>query len=808
MIQLKIYKAIESYNALKILKIHDMNTLQKLLWSIVLIFTASFIQTANALQQHQRIIDSLKKAVVIENVDTNKVKLLLKIGIQYSDIIADTALYYFNEALEIAENIKEKEFIAESLIHCGNSHRQNGSPDLAIEYFGRALKISEETGDKKKQATCYVNIGIVSIEQGSYDKAIEYCLKSLDISKEIHYKEGLSLTYISLGRIYFYQGFYEEALGYYLKSLKIYEELGDKAGLSDCYNNIGLVHSEQKSYDKAIEYLQKALTIREELGRKRGISICYNNLGNVFFRQGSYHKAIEYYNKALTLFKDIGNIRGIAGCYHNLGVSYRELGSFEKAGEFYLKANKIYEEIGDKMNLAYTDVSITNLNISLADSVAKTESQRIKYLNQAITYGNKAIVYVRKMNILPLMKEVTYLLMTAYNKLGNYKKAIEFAGILISTQDSLFAEDKTKAIQEMSTKYETEKKQQQIELQESQLIAKDARIAQQKTFRNALIGGLGAIVLVVIVIAYAYIQKRKDNKKIIEQNAKILQTNDELKQLNDITNRQYDELKQLNEITNRQKDEIVSSIQYAQRIQSAILPPEIYITELLNENFLFYKPKDIVSGDFYWITKVNHYIILVSADCTGHGVPGAFMSMLGISYLNEIVQRREITQANQVLNELRKLIKHSLRQTGNSKESRDGIDIALCVIDTNKSIMQYSGAYSPLYIISNINGESVLREFKADLMPVGVHVSSDQSFTNHEVQLEIGDTFYISTDGFIDQLGGPNSTRFGSKKFKKLLLDIHDQPLYEQKEILEQTLKDWMSGHPQRDDILVIGARI
>ena len=143
-------------------------------------------------------------------------------------------------------------------------------------------------------------------------------------------------------------------------------------------------------------------------------------------------------------------------------------------------------------------------------------------------------------------------------------------------------------------------------------------------------------------------------------------------------------LKQLNE-TNNQKDEIVSSIQYAQRIQSAILPPETYITELLNENFIFYKPKDIVSGDFYWIKKVNHYIILVSADCTGHGVPGAFMSMLGISYLNEIVQRREITQANQVLNELRKQIKHSLRQTGKKEESRDGMDIALCVIDTRKT---------------------------------------------------------------------------------------------------------------------------
>jgi serine phosphatase RsbU (regulator of sigma subunit) len=280
----------------------------------------------------------------------------------------------------------------------------------------------------------------------------------------------------------------------------------------------------------------------------------------------------------------------------------------------------------------------------------------------------------------------------------------------------------------------------------------------------------------------------------LEQNNKILQTNEELKQL-------Y-------EISNSQKEEIISSITYAQRIQRAILPPETYITELINENFIFFKPKDIVSGDFYWIKQIKQYIILVSADCTGHGVPGAFMSMLGISYLNEIVQRKELTQANEILNELRKEIKHSLRQTGKKDESRDGIDMAMCVIDTKNCIMQYSGAYSPLYIISNINGESSFKEIKADMMPVGVHFSSDKPFTNHEIQLEIGDTFYISTDGFIDQIGGKDNTRYSSQRLKKLLFTIHDQPMYEQKEILEKTLKNWMGLNPQRDDILVIGARV
>jgi serine phosphatase RsbU (regulator of sigma subunit) len=324
--------------------------------------------------------------------------------------------------------------------------------------------------------------------------------------------------------------------------------------------------------------------------------------------------------------------------------------------------------------------------------------------------------------------------------------------------------------------------------------------------------GLAVILLLAIGLIQLYYSSLKRSRKLMaaldERRIMLEQQSTELKEKNNTIIKANEELKKLYEVTNAQKEEIINSLNYAERIQKAVLPPEDYVTELINEHFIFYQPKEIVSGDFYWIKQINQYIILVSADCTGHGVPGALMSMLGISYLNEIVQRKEITMASQVLNELRKEIKHSLRQTGKKEESRDGIDMALCVIDTSTGIMQYSGAFSPLYIVSHNNGEPALKETKADQMPVGVHILSDKSFTNHEIQLEIGDTFYISTDGFIDQTGGSNKTRFGSNNFKKLLLEIYDNPLFEQKKILQQILKDWMGDNPQRDDILVIGARL
>ena len=239
-----------------------------------------------------------------------------------------------------------------------------------------------------------------------------------------------------------------------------------------------------------------------------------------------------------------------------------------------------------------------------------------------------------------------------------------------------------------------------------------------------------------------------------------------------------------------------------------MLPPEQYFHEILNDVFILFKPRDIVSGDFYWIKQVNQYVILAAADCTGHGVPGAFMSMLGISYLNEIVQRREITQANQVLNELRKQIRNSLRQHGQPEESKDGMDMALCVIDEKNKTLQYSGANNPLYLIRDKNGTPELTEFKADRMPLGYYQGRFKTFTNNDIQLEYGDVFYLFSDGFVDQKGGKDDKKFLSKNFKKLLLEIHQEPMREQKNILDKTITDWMGDTSQIDDILVIGVRV
>ncbi|MEN8228109.1 MAG: SpoIIE family protein phosphatase [Bacteroidota bacterium] len=300
-----------------------------------------------------------------------------------------------------------------------------------------------------------------------------------------------------------------------------------------------------------------------------------------------------------------------------------------------------------------------------------------------------------------------------------------------------------------------------------------------------------------------------EQKTVLEnQNLDVLRQKEEIQYQNEALNQRNEEIEAQRDLAHIQNEEITDSINYARRIQSAMLTPETYISELLNENFILYKPRDIVSGDFYWIKQVNQYVVIVAADCTGHGIPGAFLSILGISYLNEIVLRREITQANLVLNELRKQIKNSLRQYGGRDESKEGIDMALCALDLKNNMMQYSGANNPLYLIRGVDKETKLIEFKADRMPLGYYYGKDISFTNHDIKLEPGDTFYLFSDGFINQKGGKENKKYMSRQFRNLLLGIQDQPMHDQKLILDHTFSDWMGNNSQLDDILVVGVRV
>lgn len=318
---------------------------------------------------------------------------------------------------------------------------------------------------------------------------------------------------------------------------------------------------------------------------------------------------------------------------------------------------------------------------------------------------------------------------------------------------------------------------------------------------------LGSLLLGIIIALAASITARRISRMY---ERKIEQKNDELQFLNDTIKQQNEEISaQLDIIANKNK-EITDSIHYAQKIQSAVLSPIDRLMSKFPESFVLYKPKDIISGDFYWFNELKENFVIISADSTGHGVPGGLMSMLGITLLNEIILHHGILQADAILNELRLQLKTLLGQSNVDSEQKDGIDIAVCIIDKGNKILQFSGAFNPLYIIREKEGTNKfeLKEFKADRMPIGIYPKDHQKFQNNIVQLQSGDNIYLFSDGYYSQFGGENCEKYKIKRFQNLLLSVQNLSMKGQLETVESTLLNWQGHNDQIDDILVIGLKI
>jgi serine phosphatase RsbU (regulator of sigma subunit) len=639
-----------------------------------------------------------------------------------------------------------------------------------------------EDDSAKYELLCEIIANTTDLESN-----LQYCDQAIELAEELNIMPAK--PYILKGTCYLNSGNLALALECFIKAANNYEKYDYNEGLADAYQYIAETYNQQENRDNAKYYLKRAIKIYEKEKDSTRLATALLNLGYTNYSMDQFDSALVLFSTTSDLFKKLDKPIGYAYSLGNSGLAYSGLSDFEKAEEYLLPAIEILTQEGDER-------AVTEYVIKYA-SILQQKGE----IKKAITCANRGFVKAIQNGIKEYERDAAQTLAQLYEITGMYDSAYHYQSLYISANDSIKSDENIQKMADLRTEFEVAKKQAEVEILE-----------KNKLFQRIVILGLAIILFLAMGLVLIYYLNLKLSRKLTadldERRLLLEKQSSELKEKNDRIIRANEELKQLYEITNSQKEEIISGINYAQRIQKAILPPEAYITELINENFILYRPKEIVSGDFYWLKQINQYIILVAADCTGHGVPGALMSMLGISYLNEIVQRKAITKANQVLNELRKEIKHSLRQTGKKEESRDGIDMAIIVFDTAKSLMQYSGAFIPLYIISNIERKPVFKEIKPDMMPVGVHFSGDISFTNHEIKLEIGDTLYLSTDGYTDQNGGSDNTRFGKKNFKKLLSEIHDQPLFEQKEILEQTLNEWMGKHPQRDDILVIGARL
>jgi tetratricopeptide (TPR) repeat protein len=744
---------------------------QLLILLLLLVFSQSLFA--------QKKLEELK--LKVQNAtDEEKAKILNDIGYYYIDSEIDydndSSLKYANLALSISRKTKNYYQEAFALKSIGFAYYYQQNFDTCIVIFNKAINILDENEDLELRKYLYNGIGACYYYKGDFNKTLEFWKKQLDINISQNNRELIAEGYMSIGVVHKNMDEYDQAIYYYQEAYKIQEEDKDSIGMASVLNNIGNIYFQfRANYTIALENYLKALDIYKKIGERENEAHLLNSIGLIYYKQEQLKLSLEYLSQALSIFeenKDRYKDR-IAEVQTNLGLLHAKLGNFQIAYDYLNKCYQFYIQIGAKPRIAET---LRDLG-----DVYKAWGKN----QDALTSYNRSFEIFTELNMKSDIANLYKKFAESNASLGNYKKAFEYHVLYTHLNDSLFTEKLNEQITEIQTKYETEKKDKEIALLNSDKALQDATVKRQRLAIFFFIGGFFIISIFLILIFRLYRQKKKANVILEQKNEEI--------------SRQRDHIFQQNK-------EITSSIEYAKRIQTALLPPQELIDAIIPESFILFKPRDIVSGDYYWLNQKGNKIISVTADCTGHGVPGAFMSMLGISFLNEIVNvtQPENLRSDQVLNHLRELIISSLRQTGKSGESRDGMDMTICIIDTETLMLDYAGAYNAIYIV---RGDELI-ESKPDKMPIGIHVKELDPFTPYSFQLLKGDIIYSCSDGYADQFGGPDNTKFRRKNFKDLLLKIHTLEMQKQKEVLDQTLFDWMAEFEQVDDILVCGIKI
>jgi tetratricopeptide (TPR) repeat protein len=621
----------------------------------------------------------------------------------------------------------------------------------------------------KEKGAALNNIGIYYHIQGDYEKAIAYYTKSMKIREGIEDKKGIAGSLNNIGMIYDYQGDYAKAIDYYSQSLKIEEEIGDKEGIASSLTNIGSIYFSQKDYAKAIEYYSKSLKIEKQIDDKKGMASSLNNIGGVYHAKGEFDKALEYYFKSLKIKEEIGDKPRAAYSLNNIGLVYHDQKDFAKAIDYFSQSLKIYEEIGDKQGMAGT---LGNIGINYLDQ---------GNYSKALDYGSGALSIAQELDLLLEIKNATQILWKTYKALGRYNEALSMYELYITTSESIESEENQKEVIRQEYKYEYEKQaatdsiksMEEKKVKDAEIAKQDAEIKVKNNQQWMLFGGLA---LVIIFAGFIFNRFR-------------------------ITQKQKNVIEEQKHIVEEKNKEITDSITYAKRIQSAILPPHKIVKEYLPHSFILYKPKDIVAGDFYWMENINNKILFAACDCTGHGVPGAMVSVVCNNGLNRSVREYGLSDPGKILDKTREIVIQEFEKS--EEEVKDGMDISFCSLDIENFKLNWAGANNPLWLIRN----NELIEYKANKQPIGKY-SEPKPFTTHEINLQKGDSIYIFTDGFSDQFGGEKGKKFKSSKFKELLLSIIDKSMEEQKTMIDEAFRTWTGALEQNDDVCVIGVRI
>lgn len=699
------------------------------------------------------LLDSCLNVFHSDKIDTNKLNALyvVSMNVWYPSVSKgynEFTLQFAEEKLK-QSNLSEEEIfiykfvISETLYTLGYIIQENGNVPLALDYYHASFEISKEIDLKKSLAIGYNNIGFVYHQQGDIAKALEYHHKSLNIKTELGDSIGMGNSINNIGFLYNSQQDYDKGIEYCSKALKIYKSQNHEAGMAYSLNNLGLAYKQKENYDEALVCYEQSLEIRTKLDDLKGMGTVVNNIAKIYHEQKKYTKALEFFNESLEIAGQVNDAKGIAIAHSNIGNVYLDQGEISLAKKH--------------------------------GGLSLVEGQKLGYPN---------VIY----RTAELLKKVA-------KEAGNWEEAYTMLHLENEMLDSLNSQKNIKAQEEQHAKFKYAKKAaadstkaaEAAKVMDAKLkaeIAENKRneleSKRQKEQKYYLFGGL-ALTLLFAGFIFNRFRTANKQKSIIEK--------------------QKAEVENQKEVIEEAHKEITDSIQYAKRIQSAILPPMDLIKSHLKNSFVLYKPKDIVAGDFYWLEHKDGKTLFAACDCTGHGVPGAMVSVVCVNGLNRAVREHNITEPGEILDKTREIVLQEFEKS--EEEVKDGMDLALCSLDG--TTLKYAGAHNPLWIIRK--GTSEVIEIKANKQPIGKH-DNPLPYTTHEIELGSGDSFYIFSDGFADQFGGEKEKKLKTSNFKKLLVSIQHESMDKQLELIDNAFEKWKGPIEQLDDVCVIGVRV
>lgn len=684
--------------------------------------------------------------------DSSRMKALDKIGSYYMYSDPDTCRFLANVLLEYSSNNNGKFWKATSMNLIGNTYYLTGDLDSALFFYEKAVDVLNEIDAKIKAATVLVNIGSIYNAQGNV-------LKALD--------------------------------AYHISMINFKND-SNKLGIVT--NNIAGIHFRQKDFNKAIELYTKSVEINSKLNSSN-ISLGLNNIGSCFFELKEYEKSLNKFNEALNFGIEYNDQKGIGLSYQNIGLVNLELDQYERAHDFLLKALKVFEEIGLKKNIIGCQNSFGELFYELGD-YKKSNYYLIRSLK-----ASKELGFVTQ------IMESSKTLYKLNKKIGLNKKALSNFETYIKYRDSVNNEKNKKGVIAQEFKYEYEKKaladsihhQDEIIIHQAEVKAEQEKSKrQQEETKKQRVILYGVIVLLGLIVSFSvYLYSRF---RLIRRQRNLI--NEQKKTVD----KAFGELGAEKKKVESKNKQIITSINYAKKIQTAILPEEELMRKYFSEHFVLFKPKDIVGGDFYWYRSFGDIAVIACVDCTGHGVPGGFMSMMGSLLLDKIVQNKKLTSA-EILDQLNSEIIRVLKQeTGG--EIQDGMDLSLCIIDKQKKALHFSGARNGIYVVE----ENEIKSYKADMLPAGGSFSKkskemSREFTSQTIPLKENSWVMMYSDGFPDQLGGDRMMSMGNVKFEEILQKVVTLKK-DKNEFLMNEFNSWKGPFPQVDDLLIIGLRV